>query len=155
MWPFKKTPPSLNEFPCEGSWQLAQGLREGKPIIVRMNASIEEFRGHPELTYQVGVAIPFKAPDENGLPSAEESAALDQIEDLVFDTLQVQGRSVVVAVITTGGMREFVLYAVDPEEVKLNHTRLCKAVRTGHEVQLMIQTDPKWNVFAALRDGAG
>jgi hypothetical protein len=153
MRPFKKTPPSLNELPRDGSWLLAQGLLEGKPVIVRMNASVEEFRGHPELAYQVGVAVPFKAPDKNGWPDPEEFVALYQIEDLVHDTLEVQSRSVVVAVITTDGMREFVLYAVDPDEVKSNHARLCKSVKSGHEVQLMIQSDPEWNVFAALHEG--
>jgi hypothetical protein len=152
MWPLKKKVPPLAELPRDGAWLVAQGSNEGKPLIARINTSVDEFRGHPELTYQVGVAIPLKLPDENGMPQAAEAEELNQIEDLVFDILEVQSRSVLVAVITTRGMREFVLYAVDPEEVKSNHTRLCQAVTTGHEVQLMIQTDPKWNVFAAFRD---
>ncbi len=104
---------------------------KGKPLIARINASVDGFRGHPELTYQVGVAIPLKLPDENGMPQPEEAEELNQIEDLVFEILEVQSRSVLVAVITTGGMREFVFYAVDPEEVKVNHMRLCQAVTTG------------------------
>jgi len=153
MWPFKKTPPSLAELPRDGAWLVAQGTNEGKPMVARINTSVDEFRGHPELTYQVGIAIPLKLADENGMPGTAEAEELNQIEDLVFEILEVQSRSVLVAVITTGGMREFVLYAVDPEEVKANHGRLCKAVTTGHEVQLMIQSDPKWRVFAALRAG--
>ena len=152
MWPFKKTPPSLTGLPRDGTWLVAQGSNEGKPLIARINTSVNGFRGHPDLTYQVGVAIPLKLPDENGMPQKAEAEELNQIEDLVFDILEVQSRSVLVAVITTAGMREFVLYAVDPEEVKPNHMRLCKTATTGHEVQLMIQTDPKWTVFAAFRD---
>ncbi len=153
MWPTKKKIPSLADLPRDCSWLLAQGSNEGKPIIARINASVDGFRAHPELRYQVGIAIPLKLPDENGMPQPAEAEELNQIEDLVFEILEVQSRSVVVAIITTGGMREFVFYAVDPEEVKVNHGRLCQAVRTGHQVQLMIQTDPKWNVFAALRGG--
>jgi hypothetical protein len=151
MWPFKKTHPPLTELPREGSWQVTQGQYDGKPLVVRLNVAVDRFRAHPDLGYQVGVAIPFTAPDERGLPQGEELEELNRIEDHIFATLQIACRSVVAAVITTNGMREFVLYAHDPAEIEAKHGLLKTLVESQHEVQLMIQPDPTWRVFAQFR----
>ena|SRR6516165_6279490 len=54
-----------------------------------------------------------------------------------------------VAIITTSGMREFVFYTRDPEQVR----KRFEEVRTGitsHQIQLMIQPDEGWSVYAQL-----
>jgi hypothetical protein len=151
MWPFKKKHPPLTDLPTGGGWQVLQGLYDGRPIVLRVNAAVDAFRGHPELGYQVGIAVPLKDPSEHGLPKQPELDALSAIEDRLVDTVVVAARSVLVAVVTTGGMREFVLYATDPEEVKKNFARLEASNDSGLELQLMIQGDPEWSVFESFR----
>lgn len=58
-----------------------------------------------------------------------------------------QMESLLVAVITTSGMREFVFYTREPEHVKQRFAGLRRSI-TSHEIQLMIQPDKKWKVYA-------
>lgn len=58
--------------------------------------------------------------------------------------------AIVVAVITPGGMREFVLYARDRDEIRAKHLQL-QAQVPHHERQLMIQPDPGWATFGRFR----
>jgi hypothetical protein len=148
---FARRHPPLSELPRESSWQVKQGQYEGRPLLVRLNMSVEPFRGHPELSHQIGIAIPFRAPDEQGMPSEAEFEELNQIEDLLFDALEIATRSIVVAVITTKGMREFVIYAREPAEIRERLLALKARITSAHEVQMISRPDPSWSTFAMLR----
>lgn len=71
MWPFRKKHPQLSELPPEGKWQVSRGQYEGRLLLVRVNVSADPFRGHPELPNQVGIAVPFKFADDDGMPTLE------------------------------------------------------------------------------------
>jgi hypothetical protein len=45
-----------------------------------------------------------------------------------------------VGIITTNGIREFVLYSMDPEETKIRFEKLKNEI-TSHQIQLMIRQD--------------
>jgi len=98
----------------------------------------------------VGIAVRLHSPETTGLPSREENAELLAIEDAMCPALQEQAESLLVAIITTGGMREFVFYTHAPEQVKLRFERIRKSI-TSHEMQLMIQPDEDWEAYAQLR----
>src|SRR5690606_14245827 len=104
----KKKHPPLDELPDEDRWNVAQGENDGRPMIVRINAGLPEYAGHPKMPIRLGVAVPLKAPDENGFPGRRESEQLEDIEDTLAAMIGKSGR--IVLVITTSGMREFVSY---------------------------------------------
>lgn len=54
-----------------------------------------------------------------------------------------------VLIITTAGMREFVLYTSAPERAKAKFEQLKTLVIT-HELQFIIQADKDWSVFKSL-----
>lgn len=58
----------------------------------------------------------------------------------------VASRAALVAVLTTSGMREFVLYARDANWIGAFHHQLQAAV-TSHEVQVIGVRDPAWSVY--------
>lgn len=131
------------------SWSVSQGNLDGRPIIIRLNRGVQEAHGHPELQHQIGVAIPLKAPDENGFPGPEESAKLAEIEDLLVERLEPDRMCLHVATISTGGMREFVFYSSDPETSRREIEMLSKTI-TSHELQHIVQADPDWRVYQRL-----
>lgn len=145
----KKHPP-LSQLPREGQWSILQGEHDGNPIIVRLNTSLAAFRGHPKLGHQIGIAVPFKEPNADGLLSQDEYPALNAIEDLVLELFETPNKSVLAAVITTGGMREFVVYTSLPESTASLHEAIQARVDTGHEVQVIMQPDPDWNVYSSF-----
>jgi Family of unknown function (DUF695) len=118
-------------------------------MIVRWNSGYRKFGSVAGYRDQVGIAVPLRMPELTGLPSPEEDADLQAIEDAIYHSFQEHAESLFVAVITTSGMREFVLYTRAPE-----HARQCfehlRTIVTSHELQLMIQPDEAWAVYSQL-----
>jgi len=110
MWPFRKKTSSPDRLPIDGPWSVGKGQNDGKVMIVRANTGYREFGSLPGYEHQAGVAVPFRAPDPTGLPSSAENGQLNEIEDAIRDSMQEHAESLLVAIITTSGMREFVLY---------------------------------------------
>jgi hypothetical protein len=69
------------------------------------------------------------------------------IEDAICNSLQEQAESLLVAIITTSGMREFVFYTRAPQKVQESFEQLRESI-TSHEIQLMVQLDETWDVYA-------
>jgi hypothetical protein len=116
---------------------------------VRLNNGYKDFGAIPGYGHQVGIAVPLLAAGPTGLPSPEEDAQLGAVEDSICGSLEQQAESLLVAIITTSGMREFVFYTRAPEQVKQRFEKLRSSI-TGHEIQLMIQPDKDWSVYARL-----
>lgn len=128
-------------------WAVAEGEMDDAPVVVRFNKSIAAAAGHPEYSIQIGVALPLRNPDPGRLPSPEEAEELNAIED-ALDRL-VGDKAVLVAVVTTSEMREFVLYTGSGDWIAQFDADLQAAVG-DHAVQVMAQTDSQWNVYASL-----
>ena len=147
MWPFTKPALRVEDQPVDGPWRVAQGEHNGRPMFVRTNTGYRGFRGAIGYEHQVGIAVPLLHPEPSGLRSLTECGDLDAIEDAICDSLEAGRESLFVAVITTSGMREFVLYTRSPEQVKQKFEELRSRVKS-HEIQLMIQPDKDWKVYA-------
>lgn len=141
---FKRGTPDEPEGPVPEAWQLSEGRDDGKRLIARFNAGARVLVGSPRYGIQIGVAVPFLAPDPEGMPGGDESAQLGAFEDAIVE--RAGSRAVFVGVITTGGMREFVLYTGSGDWIPAFHQDL-RAALPDHDVQVMAQTDPKWSVY--------
>ena len=118
-------------------------------MIIRTNTGYRKYGSVPGYEHQVGIAIPLMNPEATGLPGAAEGAVLGDIEEIIRSSLEEQGVSLLVAVITTGGMREFVFYTREHHWVEQRVVELRQRITT-HEMQLMIQLDKTWQVYAQL-----
>ena len=126
------------------AWEFSEGSYEGRPIITRFDRGAEALAGSREYPIQIGVAVRFRAPREDGFPSQDEAAELYEIEDKILEL--APGGAVLVGVITTNGMREFVLYTGSGDWIAAFHAALRDAI-PHHEVQVMAKHDPKWDVY--------
>lgn len=149
MWPFKKKSSIPDHLPVDGPWSIAEGERSGGAIIIRRNVGYSDYGSVPGYEHQVGIAVPLRSPEATGLPGAAEGEVLFEIEDLICGSLEEQEESLFVAIITTGGMREFVFYTREPQRVEQRVAELRQRI-TSHELQLMIQPDKPWQVYAQL-----
>lgn len=95
----------------DNEWQVSQGQHQGNPLVVRVNTWAKEISAHPEFPYRIGIAIPLLSPQNDGLPSEEENSNLNEIEDEIFDLFQINNNAIVCVIITTSGMREFLIYS--------------------------------------------
>jgi hypothetical protein len=136
---------------AEGAWVVAQGEYNGRPLFARINTAVRRLAGDPRYGHRVGVAVPLRRPSPEGLPGAEESAELGELEEKLVSALTAAGTTLFVLAITTSGMREFVFYTSEPASVEPCIERLAGTVGT-HELQLVVAQDPEWIVFRQFAD---
>ncbi|MEN8241234.1 MAG: DUF695 domain-containing protein [Chloroflexota bacterium] len=146
---FKKKYPSIEELVIKEEWGLSQGTYQDKAIFIRANKGLKKIARHPQYPHQVGVAVPLNNPNEHGLPISAEGEQLNEIEDQLVDALEVKNESVFVGAISTNGMREFVFYTSDPEQVIEKINAVQEKTET-HKIQLIIQEDKDWLTYKTM-----
>ena len=87
---------------------LRTATEEGLPVVVLVDQAVATTCPYGEHPVQVAVGVPYQAGDD-GLPTAEESARLKEMEQHLVDAAAGEGR--LVAVMTLEGVREWTFYA--------------------------------------------
>ena len=131
----------------DGPWSILRGEHDGRPILVRLNTGARAIAGSDAYGIRVGVAIPFRQPTPEGMPDTSESAELLTIEDALIE--QSSAHAVLVAILTTNGMREFVFYTGDGDWIPEFHQHMMRST-SSHEVQCIADHDPSWEVYRQL-----
>ena len=116
-------------------------------MFVRLNASARSVAGSAGYGIRVGVAIPLVSPRPDGLPDTAESTQLAAIEDALIDASNAH--AMLVAVITTSGMREFVFYTGTGDWIPAFHEQMMRST-PSHKVQCIAKHDPGWSVYFYL-----
>lgn len=146
---FRKKYPAIDSIVVQENWGISQGVYDGNVIFIRINNGLKGLARHPEYAHQVGIALPLNYPNEHGLPESGEGEELSVIEDHLVDSLLIKNESLFVGAITTGGMREFVFYTSNPDQV-VSKFKAIQELVSSHELQLMIQLDKDWQTFKNL-----
>lgn len=131
------------------SWSVAHGDRDGKPIITRCNMGLLPVIGHAAFKKQLGIAVPLTHPTETGLPEAEENRQSYNLEEEITRRFTGKNESLFACTITTGNMREFVLYTSDKDAAVVKAEQLARDIN-DHKIQHIVNDDPEWNVFKQL-----
>jgi hypothetical protein len=150
MWPFSRRPKDLSALPTITSdshtWAIAEANYDQSPLLVRINTSAKEWSGHSSLTIKVGFAVPLNSPNEGGMPDPEENHQLNDVEDAIIREVEAKAKGILVLVLTTGTMREFVFYVTEDADIGAIHKAIQNSV-VSHEVQCMAVKDPKWETY--------
>jgi len=126
-------------------WIIAEGLHEGQRLVVRMNIGARPLIDSERYPYKVGIAIPFKSPLSDGMPNEVEIQRYARIEDTIVNRFEVDHAGVPCIVITTQGMREFVVYSKTDnvsdiiEDASLHFPE--------YDFQHIVEYDKNWDEF--------
>lgn len=126
------------------TWHVYEGEYDGSPLLARFDSEVGRAKDRSDYGIQIGVAVPLNDPDERGFPKESESAELAAIEELILEASPSD--AVLVGVISTKSMREFVLYSQSSDWIEAFHRRLQDEAAV-HEVQVMGRRDPEWAVY--------
>jgi hypothetical protein len=129
------------------AWYIYRGGDAKGDLHARFDHDAAPLAGRPEYEIQIGLAVPLLDPGPDGLPQEDELPALDAIERVVVE--EAGDRAVLVGVISTGGVREFVLYTGDGQWLEEFQGAISAAIGT-HEIQMMARRDPEWRVYRAF-----
>lgn len=123
-------------------WSLLSGTVEGHPIVIVANMAVKRW-DYPLFSTHGQVRIPLSSPQEDGLPSPEESELLDSLEDGLLAALGEQ--AVCVGRETTNGLRTVHLYTDGQGPVPDAVRRWAESASRAVNVEWT--EDPAWRTY--------
>ena len=136
-----------------GPSSVRQGSYDGRPMIVGLNDGLAPFAGDRLYPVRAAIAVQARQIDESGFPSSDDLERLGAFEDEFTSRFCAPGLAALAAVITTGGMREFVFYASDEPAFRASFNDWARTPKS-HRIQMMLARDPKWSVYQTLAQTA-
>ncbi len=130
-------------------WALYEKQLNDRLLRVRLNEGIEEYVCHPRYMHQVCISVPLNDEDESGFPFPEECKLLDELELLLKNDLENQQISVFAAVLTSGGVRLYLIYTSQPDYC----IKAVNKINTDwiyHQLSVEAREDRNWEAIEAL-----
>jgi hypothetical protein len=130
---------------AENIYFAATGEQEGNPVIYRSMQSVPEGEKEADFPTLINIYWPFEKEENNGMPDQNTSERQIIFEDAIA-SLDVNGMSHLMLVVTGNGRKEWIWYVKDPNEWmgKLN------VLLAGHDVypiQIEMENDPEWSTY--------
>jgi len=136
----------LRNWSIPKSWAIAEGRHEGKAVATRFNIALRPIAGREEFPDRIGIIAPIRTPNDRGFPGRGEIRQLDVIEELIEKRMSISNESLIAGVVTSNGLREFVVYTSNVEAAKAKADAIAREVTT-HELQIIVRNDPQWRVY--------
>lgn len=132
------------------AWENYIVSLDGRPVSINVDLGLQESAPLKELPYVIIVRTSINIPNSDGMPDADESVRLFQLEDLLVEGLARQNGALYTGRFTQRGIREFYFYA--PDTVRY-HAALEKAFEkfTSYKWLAKAKLDQQWdNYFNVL-----
>lgn len=128
------------------SWSVAEGTHEGKAVATRFNVALRPIAGREEFPDRLGIIAPLREANDRGFPNRGEIRQLDAIEELIEKRLGGGNESLLAGVVTSDGVREFVVYTSNLDAAKTKADAVTREITT-HQLQVIVRNDPQWRVY--------
>src|SRR5574341_449856 len=102
---FSRKPPALPDQVPSGPWSMFQGTNDGQLLLARVHTGVESIQGHAAYPWRVDIATRVRDVAANGMPSPDENAALQELEERLQSALEGEREAVFVIAITTAGIK--------------------------------------------------
>lgn len=129
----------------EDYWEIYTTYVDDKPAVILVDVGIANkipLDGMPTLAW---LWVHFNGPDEDGFPSEDEDMKLNEVEDLITDTLDASVHRYV-GRITSDGRREFYFYSKNSEEFKAQITQAMTSF-PSYQIELDEADDENWTHY--------
>ncbi|MDP2716001.1 DUF695 domain-containing protein [Rheinheimera sp.] len=135
----------MAEAVAENIYFTAQGEQDGKPIIYRSMEKVPEGQTEADFPTLINIYWSFESDANNGMPDSQTNADQIAFEDAI-DSLDQNGVSHLMLVVTGNGRKEWIWYVKDVEGWmgKLNE------LLSGHKVypvEIEIEQDQNWSTY--------
>jgi hypothetical protein len=135
----------------DDAWTVGTADQDGQPLIIRVRSRMPEVAERQRHSQLVVVGWPYDGAD-TGLPTAEDSAAMQAFEDAVESGIERGQAGTQVASITGAGHKEWRYYAADAE----GFVAALNASLDGHPtypLEIEMFDDSEWQGLQQLLDG--
>ncbi|MDX2220865.1 MAG: DUF695 domain-containing protein [Burkholderiales bacterium] len=146
--------PTILQIVKRNLWSVAEGEHKNKPLVIRYRG---EFRKKPDLSAYprlVRVVWSFDA-NPSGMPSTSTSQQMSVFEDRLVAAVEPSQTSVLVAVITNSGQREWLFYTSDVAKFGQRLTDMPQE-KERYPIAISSESDPAWNaLYNDILSGVG
>jgi regulator of RNase E activity RraB len=122
-------------------------IDDGDPASIVVDLSFGPEAADPDRPWLIRVRLLCHEMDDNGLPTSEELAVLQDLEDRITEVIQAMEGPIHVGSVTTGGFREMILYV--PEGFAGLDDESLDMVPENRRSDdfLMMAEDPPWDFY--------
>jgi len=135
----------------EDTWTVGTADQDGQPIIVRVRSQMPGVADRQRHAQLIVVGWPYDG-TETGLPTSDETAAMQDFESAVEAGIERGGAGTQVASITGAGHKEWRYYAADADAF----VAALNASLDGHPtypLEIEMFDDSEWQGLQQLLDG--
>jgi hypothetical protein len=127
-------------------WSLGEGNVEGHPLWIRWRQMPDDFpRGrYPE---RLNIFWAGAAADENGYPEGNSRQQMEAFEERLTEAVEADQQSILAAVLTRGGDREFIYQTGDPGEFIRRLTAMPQE-SDPYPIEIHRNADATWDYVA-------
>lgn len=134
----------------EGNWLAMQGAINDSVAFIMLNGGLRPMAGHPSYDRRLEVHIPFHEVTDDGLPETkEELIAVQDLGDLIADTLEEGQESLLGLTIVNQGKRELVFYTSNPEGA-IQRLEALTSQPLSHDFGHELEWDSFWGKYRAF-----
>jgi len=114
------------------------------PAVVVVNSALRGFEHRDVYAWHLKMTIDCKYVERNGMPTAREVAALEQLEDENFASILAEQNAVFLARVTCRGRRELMYRIHDPGPANEVLQKLVSQPNPSREWDYRMEYDPGW-----------
>lgn len=141
--------PNVEAAPEDTGWSVRAREERGRPVIVRVR---ERFPAVPQAENYVWLTILTcqYSPSPSGLPSADDEALLNELEDALERHIEQPAIGIQIATVTGGGKRQWHYYSSDADRFSQAVAKLTRG-KTPFRITTHSEQDPERTTFEKLR----
>ncbi len=134
----------------QDSWAVAQGEREGLPIIYRYRPQIDLNINHAEYSTMVVISWLFDGSENNGFPDPNINKQQNLLEELLAH-LDNPNDSFLTQIVTHNGSKEWLWYVKNCDDwmSKLN---LSLSGQSAFPITIHFYDEPEWATYKGFID---
>ena len=129
----------------EDHWEIYVSYVDDHPAVILVDVGIAQVAPLEDKTNLVWLWVHVQAPDEEGFPTEEEDMKLNEIEDVLTDSLEL-GDAEYVGRITSDGRREFYFYTSDCEQFR-QAANAAMSTAPEYEFEIDEADDAEWQHY--------
>ncbi|HEY0843834.1 MAG TPA: DUF695 domain-containing protein [Noviherbaspirillum sp.] len=134
----------------DDNWLVAEGQRNGFPIIVRAKAELPEHRIRKQYGWLTVITWTYSV-ESGGLPGADENQKMNNLEDTIESRLEATGLCMAVASRTGNGKKEWSYYVRDRDEFISAFNKVMHG-KPRLPLTMHFYHDPAWQELNRLLD---
>ncbi|GFD91078.1 hypothetical protein KUL152_33040 [Tenacibaculum sp. KUL152] len=133
------------------AWNIAEGLRDDKPILIRYRPDLDGLFGHPSYSQRLVIFWDYVCANSTGLPNNNLLNDMREFEDSIVDVLDKDRLGIFVYSYTHSGTKEWHFYV---SNIQLVSETINNALASFPKlpIELQVIDDPQWdnlkNIYA-------